>query len=76
VTLRGLLCVAPLNILRHRPRRIQTALGSAFRCDDCSAARATVLEFDGEHGYVDPLRRPFARDERYVSRRDRERAAA
>jgi hypothetical protein len=60
-----MLCVAPLRILRHRPRRLITPLGSAYRCLDCGTAASTLLEFDGEHGYVDPERRPFARDERY-----------
>lgn len=68
MTLRGLMCAAPLRVLRHRPRRAITALGTAWRCEDCGTARAALLEFEGESGYVDPERRRFVRDVRYQQR--------
>jgi hypothetical protein len=68
VTLRGLLCVAPLRVLRHRPGRRITALGTGWRCEDCGRPGATLLEFEGDDGYVDPARKKFARDTRYQRR--------
>lgn len=68
MTARGLMCVAPLNILRHRPRVALTPLGRGWRCEDCGTARASLLEFDGDEGYVDPERRRFERDVRYQRR--------
>jgi len=67
VTIRGLLCVAPLRVLRHRPARRITALGSAFVCEDCSTSATTELGLmgDDDEGYVNPERRLFERDERY-----------
>ena len=66
MTLRGLLCLPIVRFARHRPRRVLTALGSAAVCDDCGAKALTVLDLMSDEGFVDPARRRFVRDERYV----------
>ncbi len=61
---RGFLCSLPLGLglYRHRPERIATCAGFAFRCEDCGATAATEAELLDLDGYVDPAR--------WVSKRD------
>lgn len=67
MTLRAILCHPLIRFARHRPRRVLTALGSVAVCDDCGTSALTVLDLMSDDGFVDPERRTFERDARYVS---------
>jgi hypothetical protein len=62
VNARGLLCALPLGLYIHKPERIATAAGFAFRCTDCGATSTTEAELLHLNGYVNPSRWLHERD--------------